>query len=62
MVSGIVHESRTCLQRISAAVESLQSKVTADPDDLADLASIRRGCDGLERLLNDLSEYSHRSS
>jgi signal transduction histidine kinase len=58
MVSGIAHESRNFLQKISAAVESLQSQGTWDPDDSADLASIRRGCDGLTRLLNDLREYA----
>jgi signal transduction histidine kinase len=58
MVSGIAHESRNFLQKISAAVESLQSKGAWDPDDSADLASIRRGCDGLTRLLNDLREYA----
>lgn len=58
MVSGIAHESRNFLQKISAAVESLQSKGTWDTDDAADLASIRRGCDGLTRLLNDLREYA----
>jgi signal transduction histidine kinase len=58
MVSGIAHESRNFLQKISAAVESLQSNAASDPDDAADLASIRRGCDGLTRLLNDLREYA----
>jgi len=58
MVSGIAHESRNLLQRISAAAESLQSRITADPDDVADLACIQRGCDGLTRLLNDLREYA----
>ena len=58
MVSGIAHESRNFLQRISAAVDSLQSRPTSDPDDVADLASIRRGCEGLTRLLNDLRDYS----
>jgi signal transduction histidine kinase len=58
MVSGIAHESRNFLQKISAAVESLQAKTTWDPEDAADLASIRRGCDGLTRLLNDLREYA----
>ena len=58
MVSGIAHESRNFLQKISAAAESLQSKVSWDADDAADLASIRRGCDGLTRLLNDLREYA----
>jgi signal transduction histidine kinase len=58
MVSGIAHESLNFLQQISLAVDLLQSKVIADPDGLAELASIRRGCDGLELLLNDLREYS----
>jgi len=58
MVSGIAHESRNFLQRISAAVDSLQSRPTSDADDVADLASIRRGCEGLTRLLNDLRDYS----
>ena len=58
MVSGIAHESRHFLQRISAGVDSLQSKPTSDPDDVADLTSIRRGCEGLTRLLNDLRDYS----
>ena len=58
MVSGIAHESRNFLQKISAAVESLQSKVGWELDDAADLAGIRRGCDGLTRLLNDLREYA----
>jgi signal transduction histidine kinase len=58
MVSGIAHESRNFLQKISAAVESLQSKVGWEEDDAADLAGIRRGCEGLTRLLNDLREYA----
>jgi len=58
MVSGIAHESRNFLQRISAGVDSLQSKPTSDPDDVADLASIRRGCEGLMRLLGELREYA----
>jgi signal transduction histidine kinase len=58
MVSGIAHESRNFLQKIFAAVESLQSKVGWEEDDAADLAGIRRGCDGLTRLLNDLREYA----
>lgn len=58
MVSGIAHESRNFLQKISAAVESLESKPDWDDDDKADLAGIRRGCDGLTQLLNDLREYA----
>ena len=58
MVSGIAHESRNFLQKISAAVESMESKPGWDDEDRADLAGIRRGCDGLTRLLNDLREYA----
>jgi signal transduction histidine kinase len=58
MVSGIAHESRNFLQKISASVETLQEQLTVDPDVMAELASIQRGCDGLMRLLGDLREYS----
>jgi signal transduction histidine kinase len=58
MVSGIAHESRNFLQKISAAVESLESKSGWDAEDQADLAGIRRGCDGLTRLLDDLRQYA----
>lgn len=58
MVSGIAHESRNFLQKISASVETLQEQLTVDPDVVAELTSIRRGCDGLQRLLDEIREFA----
>jgi len=58
MVSGIAHESRNYLQKISASTETLQLHLGTDPDAVAELATIGRSCDGLKRLLDDLREYA----
>jgi signal transduction histidine kinase len=59
MVSGIAHESRNFLQKISASVETLQAlPCNADPDVLAELNVIARSSEGLKRLLDDLREYA----
>jgi signal transduction histidine kinase len=59
MVSGIAHESRNFLQKISASVETLQAlPCNADPDVVAELNVIARSSDGLKRLLDDLREYA----
>ncbi len=59
MVSGIAHESRNFLQKISASVETLQAlPCHEDPEVFAELDVIGRSCDGLKRLLDDLREYA----
>ncbi len=57
MVSGIAHESRNYLQKISASVESLQM-LQKDSESRAELDIIARSCEGLQRLLDDLREYA----
>jgi signal transduction histidine kinase len=59
MVSGIAHESRNFLQKISASVENLQGlSCGEDPEVAEELSVIARASDGLTRLLNDLREYA----
>ncbi|HXY36425.1 MAG TPA: ATP-binding protein [Planctomycetaceae bacterium] len=59
MVSGIAHESRNFLQKISASVETLQSlPCHENPEVAAELSIIARSCDGLTCLLDDLREYA----
>jgi signal transduction histidine kinase len=58
MVSGIAHESRNYLQKISGSAETLELHCGGDPQALVEIATIGRACDGLTRLLNDLREYA----
>jgi signal transduction histidine kinase len=58
MVSGIAHESRNFLQKISASAETLQMHCGTDPEARTELGTIERSCDGLKRLLDDLREYA----
>ncbi len=59
MVSGIAHESRNFLQKISASVETLQALPCHEDADVGtELSVIARSCDGLKCLLDDLREYA----